>query len=102
MRFLISILAGALSATTAILLHQSIPPFGITLALCESALAIFAIGRMYGLRRYQIIAALTWFLVVYKAGTFGASQELLLQGDGVGTTLFLLGTFTVCAMTFKR
>ena len=102
MRFLIAVIYGAASGVIAILLHQSIPPVGVIASLLITYLSIWSIGRRYGRRLYKWGAALGWFAITIRASTFGAGQELLVQGDGVGSTLLLLGTLTALAAVAAR
>jgi hypothetical protein len=48
------------------------------------------IGQILFKISYQLIAALAWLVVVVKAGTPGAGDELLIYGNTYGN-LFLLG-----------
>lgn len=102
MRYLLSILSGSAAAVIAILLHQSFPPIGVIVSLLITYLSIWLVGRHFAGRRFKWWAALGWFLVMARASTFGSGQELLVQGDAVGTTLILLGTFTLFAAIAAR
>lgn len=102
MRFLIALIYGASAGVVAILLHQSVPPIGVITSLLITYLSIWSIGRRYGRRFYKWAAALGWFAIAIRASTFGAGQELLVQGDGVGSTLLLLGTLAVLAAVAAR
>lgn len=102
MHFLIAAIFGAASGVVAILLHQSLPPLGVVASLLVTYLSIWSIGRRYGRRLYKWGAALGWFAIMIRASTFGAGQELLVQGDGVGSTLLLLGTLTALAAVAAR
>lgn len=95
MRILISLLVGAATGAIAILLHQSIPPFGVAASLLLSYSVIWAIGRQYQSRFLKWVAGAGWIALILRGATFGAGQELLVQGDSVGSTLLLLGTATV-------
>jgi hypothetical protein len=95
MRLLISFFIGAATAALAILLHQSVPPFGVIASLLLSYSAIWAIGRSFQSRALKWVGAVGWTLLILRGATFGTGQELLVQGDGVGSTLLLLGTLTV-------
>jgi hypothetical protein len=97
-----SIAVGLITAATSILLHQTLPPLGIILGLTSTYFGIWSIGRWYGKRTLKLIASLTWLAVITRAGTFGAGQELLVQGDGAGSTLLLFGAATVFAATIAR
>jgi hypothetical protein len=94
MRTLISFLAGAATAAIAILLHQSLPPVGVIASLALTYAAIWGIGRHYQSRLLKWVSAFGWIVVILRGSTFGVGQELLVQGDGVGSTLLMLGTLT--------
>lgn len=102
MRFFIAVIYGAASGVIAILLHQTLPPVGVIASLLITYLSIWSIGRRYGRRLYKWGAALGWIAVAIRASTFGAGQELLVQGDGVGSTLLLLGAMTTIAAVAAR
>jgi hypothetical protein len=102
MRLIFAIFAGAGAAAISILLHQSLPPVGVLTALVISYCAIWLVGRTYGARRFKVAALIGWLAVILKAGSFGVGQELLVQGDGVGSTLLLLGTLVVLAAVAAR
>lgn len=95
MRYLLALLSGAFIGVIAILIHQSVPPFGVIASLIFSYLAIWLIGRTFAARTFKWVAALGWIAVLLRGSTFGEGQELLVQGDGVGSTLLLLGTLIV-------
>jgi hypothetical protein len=94
-RYLLALLSGAFTGVIAILIHQSVPPFGVIASLLFSYLAIWLIGRTFAARSFKWVAALGWIAVLLRGSTFGEGQELLVQGDGVGSTLLLLGTLIV-------
>jgi hypothetical protein len=102
MRFFIALIYGAAAAVVAILLHQSLPPVGVIASLLITYIAIWGIGRKFGKRSFKWVAALGWIAVMVRASTFGAGQELLVQGDGVGSTLLLLGTLIALAAVAAR
>ena len=102
MRFLASFLVGATTAVIAILLHQSLPPFGVLASLVLTYSAIWWIGRHYQSRLLKWISAFGWILVILRGSFFGVGQELLVQGDGVGSTLLLLGTLTALIAVAAR
>ena len=102
MRYLFALLGGAASAVIAILLHQSVPPFGVIASLIVTYSAIWLVGRLYAGRSFKSVAALGWIVVLLRGSTFGEGQELLVQGDGVGSTLLLLGTLVVLLAVASR
>ena len=95
MRYAIALLSGAFAGLIAILLHQSAPPLGVMASLLFSYLAVWLVGRRYAARSFKLVAVLGWVAVLLRGSTFGEGQELMVQGDGVGSTLLLLGTLVV-------
>ena len=91
MSWLFSLFLGSAVAIGATLIHQTLPPFGLILALISTATAIWWLGRLYGKRIYKFLALTAWIIVIARAGTFGVGQELLIQGDNVGSSLLLFG-----------
>jgi hypothetical protein len=102
MQLFLALTYGAAAGVVAILLHQSIPPLGVIASLLITYISIWSIGRRYGKRLYKWGAAIGWCAIVIRASTFGAGQELLVQGDAVGSTLLLLGTLVALAAVAAR
>ena len=67
-----------------------------------SALAPIA-GQLFGARKFKVIAALAWLAVALRAGTYGASDEILIISNLYGN-IFLLGGLLVAfiAVVKKR
>ena len=91
MKFLSSLLFGALVAISATLIHQTLPPFGVAVGIIATYVGIWYMGRKYGKRRYKFYALIAWLIVISKAGSFGAGNELLIQGDNPGSALLMIG-----------
>lgn len=102
MKFLYAIALGAATALGATLIHQTLPPFGVTLGIITTYVMIWWVGRYSGKRRYRIYALAAWFIVIARAGSFGAGQELLIQGDNAGSALLTLGFFAGVAALFRK
>lgn len=102
MQYFLALIYGAAAGVVAILLHQSLPPFGVIASLLITYISIWNIGRKYGRRIYKWGASIGWFAIIIRGSTFGAGKELLVQGDGVGSTLLLLGTLVVLAAVAAR
>ena len=94
MKFLFSLFFGAAIATSATLIHHTLPPLGVAVGIIATYLGIWNIGRRYGKRRYKFYALVAWLIVIGKAGSFGAGQELLIQGDNQGSALLMIGFIT--------
>ena len=91
MKFLFSLFFGAVVAISATLIHQTLPPLGVALGIIATYVGIWYIGRRYGKRRYKFYALAAWLIVISKAGSFGAGNELLIQGDNAGSALLMVG-----------
>ena len=95
MKFFYAALAGALLGASATLLHLLLFPLGLILGLVATVVGIWAIGRTRRLRKFKVIAAAAWLVVVVQGATLGVGGELLIQGDLAGSLLILLGTFAL-------
>ena len=91
MKFLFSLAFGAFIAISATLIHQTLPPLGVIVGIFATYLGIWFIGRKYGKRRYKFYALVAWLVVITRAGSFGAGNELLIQGDNPGSALLMIG-----------
>lgn len=101
MRVLLSFFFGGSVAIGAVLIHQSLPPFGVALAIIATYFAIWWIGRYFEGRKFRFFAVVGWFVVIIKAGTFGVGRELLIQADSPGSALFNLGAIAALAAIFR-
>ena len=102
MQAFLAFIIGAASAVVAILIHQTLPPFGVIAGLIFTYTAIWLVGRKFAARKYKVYAAIGWTFAMLRAATFGAGQELLVQGDGVGTSILLIGIFVAFAAIAAR
>ncbi|CAN2212165.1 hypothetical protein MCEMRH37_01010 [Candidatus Nanopelagicaceae bacterium] len=102
MKFLFSLFFGAITAISATLIHQTLPPLGVIVGIFATYLGIWYIGRRYGKRRYKFYALLAWLVVISRAGSFGAGNELLIQGDNPGSALLMIGFLTGLIAVFPR
>jgi len=93
-----ALILGALISFVGVVLHNSIHPFGILLALLTTAVGISFTGQLFGARKFKIIAATAWLLVALRAGSYGLSQEILIISNIYGNA-FLLGGFLIAIFT---
>ena len=100
MKLIYAVVVGALLGASATLLHLLLFPFGLILGLVASIAGIWAIGRAWRLRKYKVLAACAWLVVVVQGATLGVGGELLIQGDLAGSLLILLGTFALVLAIF--
>ena len=90
MKYLLSIVAGVITAVAATFIHKFAPPFGITISILGTFTALWVIGRIYAGRRFKVIAAIGWITIFFQAASFGVGKELLIQGDNLGNSFFFL------------
>ncbi|MFZ9099737.1 MAG: hypothetical protein ACO20U_00135 [Candidatus Planktophila sp.] len=102
MKFLYSIALGAATALGATLIHQTLPPLGVSLGIFTTYVMVWWVGRYAGKRRYRLFALAAWFLVIARAGSFGVGQELLIQGDSAGSALLTLGFLAGFVAIFRK
>ena len=100
MKVIFSVVVGALLGVSATLLHLLLFPLGLVLALVATIIGIWAVGRIYRLKKYKFLAAIAWLVVVVQGATPGVGGELLIQGDLAGSLLILLGTVAVVLAIF--
>ena len=81
---------GAVIGFLGVILHNSFQPFGILLALLTTAVGVNFAGQLFGAQKYKLIAAIAWLAVALRAGTYGASNEILIISNLYGN-IFLLG-----------
>ena len=101
MQFLFSIFFGAMIAISSTLVHQTLPPIGVSVGIIATYLGIWYVGRRFGKRRYKFFALLAWLAVISIAGSFGAGQELLIQGDDPGSALLTIGFIAGVIAVFR-
>ena len=102
MKFLYSIALGVATALGATLIHQTLPPLGVSLGIFTTYVMVWWVGRYAGKRRYRLFALAAWFLVIARAGSFGVGQELLIQGDSAGSALLTLGFLAGFFAIFRK
>ena len=100
MKLIYAVVFGALLGASATLLHLLLFPLGLILGLAATVVGIWAIGRTWRLRKYKVLAAGAWLVVVVQGATLGVGGELLIQGDLAGSLLILLGTFALVLAIF--
>jgi len=100
MKLIYALVVGALLGASATLLHLLLFPLGLILGLLATVVGIWAVGRTWRLRRYKLLAAIAWLVVVVQGATLGAGGELLIQGDLAGSLLILWGTFALVLAIF--
>jgi hypothetical protein len=71
------------------------PPFGLALAVVGTFTAIWSIGRYFGGYRYKFLAGAGWLGIFWQGAKYGVGNEILIQGDNLGTALIGLGAVAI-------
>lgn len=95
MRYLYSVLFGSALSVSSVFLYNFYPPFGFILSIPATCLGIWALGRKWGKRSYRFMAAITWAIIVLRAGFPGLNNEYLIQGDTLGLLLINIGFIAI-------
>lgn len=95
MRYIGSLIWGAVLGAAAVMIHNAFFPFGLILAILGTFVGIWLLGREWGLRRFKVLAALVWAYIALRGGTSGVGGELLVQGNVAGDTLIYAGVATL-------
>lgn len=98
MKWLIALGLGMATAVSGTLLHATLAPIGISLALIAIAVGARVISHIYQSRSADILFALGWLLIVVRGSTLGNGGELLIENNGLGNTFVLVGLAILGAM----
>lgn len=91
MKYIGSLIWGGMLGAAAVMLNNAFDPFGLILAAIGGGIGIWIIGKAWGFRRYKVIAALAWLLVVWRAIVWGVGGEHLVQLDNTGLVFLFAG-----------
>jgi Family of unknown function (DUF6113) len=89
-----AILVGLFLGTIGILFHNSFSPVGLIVALLEGGIGFYFFAKYYPGRFTNLLAVFSWLVVVYRAASFGVSNEILIEGNTSGF-IFLLGGLAI-------
>ena len=96
-----SLFLGAVISFIGVVLHNSIQPFGVLLALLTTYIGLNFAGQLFGSRKFKVITVIGWILISLRAGTYGLSQEILIISNLYGN-LFLLGGLSIAAFVILK
>lgn len=102
MRVLLALIIGALTGVAAALVHLAFAPWGLTLAILGSWVTIWSVGRLWGKRLLKVIASISWVAAIFRAGTLGAGNEIIVQGDSYGGALLMIGFVGLLVVSAMR
>ncbi len=95
MRYLYAVFFGGALGLGSVFLHASLPPYGLLFCFLATGFGIWSVGRIWGGRVLRIMASLAWIAVVLRAGFPGISDEYLIQGSAIGSSLINFGFFVL-------
>ena len=83
--------------------HNSFSPLGLVIALFESGLGFYYFAKFYPGKFIHFAAFFAWMAIVYRAATFGVSNEILVEGN-INGFIFLLGGmfFNLLGLIFAK
>lgn len=91
MRYLYVVFFGGALGLGSVFLHASLPPYGLLFSFLATGFGIRSVGRVWGGRALRLLASFAWIAVVLRAGFPGVSDEYLIEGTAVGTSLINFG-----------
>lgn len=91
MKYIGSLIWGGVLGAAAVMIHDVFYPAGLILALLDTCIGLWLLGKAWGVRRYKVLASLVWAYVALRGGTPGVGGELLVQGNTAGNTLVYAG-----------
>ncbi len=106
MLLLKSIAISAIFSAVAVLLHAWSRPYGLFLALAvivvmmryiATSVASTPLGS-YGRRVTSLVAETVWFAIAWVASTARNGEEILIEGDSIGSS-FLIGASAFVALS---
>lgn len=92
-----SVIISAVLAVVAVLLHNTIPPYGLFIAIAVAPLGLRFIAGDALSKLDPIAAAITWIALIYLASTNRNGNEILVQGDTNGNA-FIVGSSSLIAL----
>jgi uncharacterized membrane protein YeaQ/YmgE (transglycosylase-associated protein family) len=95
MKIFKAISIGLIVGFSATLLHNIYPPVGLIAALILTYLGVKVSGELFYTRKYQILTSLAWLIVVFRAGSPGFSDEILIYGNLAGNIFLVFGFLTL-------
>jgi len=106
MLFLKSIAISAIFSAVAVLLHAWSRPYGLFLALAVIIVMMRYIATLgvrtslgsFGRRVPSFLAATVWFTIAWVASTARNGEEILIEGDSIGSS-FLVGASAFVALS---
>ena len=93
-----SIVIAALFSAIAILLHSWNEPYGLFLALAVILVMMRYVSTISTRRIFPVMAAITWVLIAWIASTARNGDEILIEGDTIGSS-FLIGASAFVALS---
>ncbi len=101
LKFVGSVILGALIGFIGVILHNAFQPFGLILAILVTAVGVNFAGELFGSRKFKIVTGLAWLLVALRAGSYGQSFEILIISNSYGD-IFLLGGLLVATIFARK
>lgn len=101
MKFLLSLLFGALVGMSGTFLHNGYRPFGLIVSLAALAIGTRLVRHMYLSKSANALFCLGWLLVIVRASSLGNGGEILIEANTFGN-LFVFGGLALLAISLFR
>jgi uncharacterized membrane protein YeaQ/YmgE (transglycosylase-associated protein family) len=101
MRFILSIVFGALVGVSGTFLHTGYRPMGLIVSLVALFIGASLVRNMYLSKSANFLYAIAWLFVIVRASSLGNGGEILIEANLYGN-LFVFGGLGLLAISLLR
>jgi hypothetical protein len=101
MKFILSIVFGALVGVSGTFLHNGYRPIGLLVSWVGIAMGARLVRNMYLSKSANFLFALGWLVVIVRASSLGNGGEILIEANAYGN-LFVFGGLGLLALSLLR
>ena len=101
MKFILSIVFGALIGVSGTFLHNGYRPIGLLVSLVALAMGARLVRNMYLSKSANFLYAIAWLFVIVRASSLGNGGEILIEANLYGN-LFVFGGLGLLAISLLR
>ena len=101
MKFILSIVFGALVGVSGTFLHNGYRPFGLLVSLVALVIGARLVHNMYLSKSANFLYAVAWLFVIVRASSLGNGGEILIEANLYGN-LLVCGGLGLLAISLLR
>ena len=101
MKYLLSLVFGALVGISGTFLHNGYRPLGVIVSLAALAMGSRLIRNMYLSKSASALFGLGWLLIIVRGSSLGNGGEILIEANLFGN-IFVFGGSGLLAITLFR